>query len=169
MSEVTICSDFGTPPKKICHCFHCFPIYLPWSDGTGCHDLSLWMLKFKPTFLLSSFIFIKRLFSSSSLSAIRVVSSAYLGLLIFLPALLIPAVLHPAQHFLWCILHISLISRVAIYSLDILLFLFGTGLLFHVQFRPLVTVCVLIKLMGSLTFFTFLWINLKGWPDNHFV
>ena len=28
-------------PKKIkSHCFHCFPIYLPWSDGTGCHDLS---------------------------------------------------------------------------------------------------------------------------------
>ena len=29
-------------PKKIksCHCFHCFPIYLPWSDGTRCHDLS---------------------------------------------------------------------------------------------------------------------------------
>ena len=25
---------------KIGHCFHCFPIYLPWSDGTGCHDLS---------------------------------------------------------------------------------------------------------------------------------
>jgi len=39
----------------------------------------------------SSFIFIKRLFSSSSLSAIRVVSSAYLRLLIFLPAVLIPA------------------------------------------------------------------------------
>ena len=33
--------------------------------------------------------FIKRLFSSSSLSAIRVVSSAYLRLLIFLPAILI--------------------------------------------------------------------------------
>ena len=28
-------------PNKIkSHCFHCFPIYLPWSDGTGCHDLS---------------------------------------------------------------------------------------------------------------------------------
>ena len=28
-------------PKKIkvSHCFHCFPIYLPWSDGTRCHDL----------------------------------------------------------------------------------------------------------------------------------
>ena len=43
-----------------------------------------WMLSFKPTFRafsLSSFTFIKRLFSSSSLSAIRVVSSAYLLLL----------------------------------------------------------------------------------------
>ena len=46
---------------------------------------------FKPTFSLSSFTFIKRLFSSSSLSAISVVSSAYLRLLIFLPAILIPA------------------------------------------------------------------------------
>ena len=43
------------------------------------------MLIFKPTFSLS-FTFIKRLFSSSSLSAVRVVSSAYLRLLIFLPA-----------------------------------------------------------------------------------
>ena len=49
-----------------------------------------WMLSFKPTFSLYSFTFIKRLFSSS-LSAIRVVSSAYLRLLIFLPAVLIPA------------------------------------------------------------------------------
>ena len=44
------------------------------------------MLSFKPTFSLSFFTFIKRLFSSSSLSAIRVVSSAYLRLLIFLLA-----------------------------------------------------------------------------------
>ena len=26
--------------NKVCHCFLCFPIYLPWSDGTRCHDLS---------------------------------------------------------------------------------------------------------------------------------
>ena len=27
-------------PRKIAwHCFHCFPIYFPWSDGSGCHDL----------------------------------------------------------------------------------------------------------------------------------
>ena len=53
--------------------------------------LVFWMLNYKPTFSLSSFTFTKRLFSSSSLSAIRVVSSAYLRLLIFLPAILIPA------------------------------------------------------------------------------
>ena len=45
-----------------------------------------WILSFKPVFSLSSFTVIKRLFSSSSLSAIRVVSSAYLRLLIFLLA-----------------------------------------------------------------------------------
>ena len=77
--------------NKVCHCFHCFPIYLSWSDGTRCHDLSFWMLSFKPALSLYSFTFIKKLFSSSLLSAIRVVSSAYLRLLIFLPAILIPA------------------------------------------------------------------------------
>ena len=29
-----------TPQNKVSHCFHCFPIYLPWSGGTGCHDYS---------------------------------------------------------------------------------------------------------------------------------
>jgi len=27
------------PPKIVWYCFHCFPIYFPWSDGTRCHDL----------------------------------------------------------------------------------------------------------------------------------
>ena len=80
------------PKKIVCHSFCCFPIYLPWSDGTGCHDLSFfWMLSFKPAFSLSSFTFIKRFFSSSSLSAIRLVSSSYLRLLILLLTILIPA------------------------------------------------------------------------------
>ena len=43
-------------------------------------------------------------------------------------------VLHPAWYFTWYTLYISKISRVAIYSLDILLSLFGTSLLFHVYF-----------------------------------
>ena len=50
--------------------------------------LVFWMLSFKPTFSLSSYTFIKRLFSYS-LSAIRMVSYAYLRLLIFLLAILI--------------------------------------------------------------------------------
>ena len=49
------------------------------------------MLSFKPAFSLPSFTFIKTLFSSSSPSAVRVVSSAYLMLLIFPPTILIPA------------------------------------------------------------------------------
>ena len=84
---------------KVSKCFHCFPIYLPWTDGTGCHHLSFWMLSIKPTFSLSSFTFNKRLFSSSSLSAIMVVSSAYLRLLTFLPADLIPACVSFTQCF----------------------------------------------------------------------
>ena len=59
-----------------------------------------WMLSFKPTFSLSFFTVIKRLFSSSSLSAIRVVSSAYLRLLIFLLAILIPACASSSPAFL---------------------------------------------------------------------
>ena len=58
--------------------------------GLDAMILVSWMLNFKTTFSLSSFAFIKGLFSSS-LSAIRVVSYAYLRLLIFLPAILIPA------------------------------------------------------------------------------
>ena len=40
MVAITICSDFGAQKNNVSHCFHCFPIYLPWSDGTRCHDLS---------------------------------------------------------------------------------------------------------------------------------
>ena len=28
------------PKKIVSHCIHSFPIYLPWNDGTRCHDLS---------------------------------------------------------------------------------------------------------------------------------
>ena len=53
---------FWSSRNKVCHCFHCFPIYLPWSNGTRCHDISFfWMLSSKPAFSLSSFTLIKRL------------------------------------------------------------------------------------------------------------
>ena len=68
--------------------------------GPDAMMLVFWMLSFKPTFSLSTFTFIKRLFSSSSLSAIRVVSSAYLRFLIFLLANLIPACASSSPAFL---------------------------------------------------------------------
>ena len=58
--------------------------------GPDAMILVFWMLNYKPAFSFSSFTF-KRLLSSSSFSALRVVSSAYLRLLIFLLAILIPA------------------------------------------------------------------------------
>ena len=60
----------------------------------------IWMLSSKPAFSLSSFTFIKRFFSSSSLSEIRVVSSAYQRLLIVLPAVMIPACVASSLAFL---------------------------------------------------------------------
>ena len=68
------------PKKIVCHSFHCFPIYLPWSNGTECHDLHFLNVVLSQLFhsLLSpssrgSLIFF------FSLSAIRVVSSTYLS------------------------------------------------------------------------------------------
>ena len=68
--------------------------------GPDAMILVFWMLSFKPTFSFSSFNFNNRLFSSSLLSAIRVVSSAYLRFLIFLLAVLIPAYASSSPAFL---------------------------------------------------------------------
>ena len=59
--------------------------------GPDAMMLVFWISSFKPTFSLSFYTFIRRLFRSSVLSAIRALLSAYLGLLIFIPAILIPA------------------------------------------------------------------------------
>ena len=59
--------------------------------GLDAMIFSLWMMSFKPAFSFCSFTFIKSLFSFSSLSVIRVISSAYLKLLIFFPAIMILA------------------------------------------------------------------------------
>ena len=76
------------PINKVSHCFHCFPIYLPWSDGTGCHDLSFLNVEL----YASSLVFLH--------SLQWVVSSAYLRLLIFLLAVLIPACASSSSAFL---------------------------------------------------------------------
>ena len=80
-----------------------------------------WMLSFKPAFSFSSFSFIKSIFSSTLLSAIKVVSSAYLRLLIFLPAVLIPACAscNPVFHKRYSAYKLN--KPVTICSLDVLL------------------------------------------------
>ena len=45
-SPSVIWNDFGAHENKVCHCFHCFPIYLPWSDGTRCRDLKFLNVEF---------------------------------------------------------------------------------------------------------------------------
>ena len=67
---------------------------MPWSH--------FWMLSFKPAFSLSTFPFIKRLFSSSWFSTMRVVLSAYWTYWYFSKQPRFQLVLHPAPHFAWC-------------------------------------------------------------------
>ena len=100
MAAVTICSDFGATQKQSVTFFIVSPSIFHEVIGPDAMILVFWMLSFKPAFSPSSFTFIKRLFSSSSLSAVSVVSSAYLRLLIFLPAILIPACASSSPAFL---------------------------------------------------------------------
>ena len=100
MAAVTICNAFGAQENKICHCFHFFPIYLPWSDVTGCHDLIIifLMLNCKPAFS----------FSLSSLSRGSIVPLHFLPLKwyplhiwgwYFSQQSWLQLVIHPAWHF----------------------------------------------------------------------
>ena len=102
--------------------------------GLDAMILVFWMLSFKSNSSLSSSTSIKSLFSSSSLSAIRVASSAYLSLLIFLLANLIPACASSSPAFLMMYSACKLNKQSDNIQPDVLLSLFGTSLLFHVQF-----------------------------------
>ena len=103
MAAITICSVFGAQKIKSDTVSTFSPSISHEVMGPDAMIFVFWMLSFKPTFSLSSYTFSKRLFSSSSLSAIRVVSSAYLRLLIFFLAILIPACVSssPAFHMIY--------------------------------------------------------------------
>ena len=89
MAAVTI--FIRAQEEEIWYYFHFFPFYLSWSNGAKCHDHNFLIFSFKLALSLFSFTLIKRLFSVSSLSAIKVVPSAYLRLFLFLLPILIPA------------------------------------------------------------------------------
>ena len=134
MAAFIICSDFGAQENKVCHCFHCVPSICHEVMGLDVLIFAFLILSFKPDFSLSSFTFIRRLFSSSSLPVIRIVPSAYLRLLIFLPAISIPACNSSSLAFHMTYSAYKLKSQVTIYRLDIFLSQFGISLLFHVWF-----------------------------------
>ena len=54
MTAVTNCSDFRAQEEEICYYFHLSLLCMPWSNGTGCHDLSFLIFNFKPALSLSS-------------------------------------------------------------------------------------------------------------------
>ena len=74
MATVSVCGDFGAQENKVCHCFHFSPSICREVMGLDAMILGFWMLIFKPAFSFSSFTFTKRLFSSSLLSANKMVS-----------------------------------------------------------------------------------------------
>ena len=102
-------SDCGAQEDKICNCFNFSPSISHKVMGPDAVIFIFGMLRFKPAFSLSSFIFIKKLFSSSLLSAIRVLSPAYLRLLIFFLGILIPTCDSSSQafHVMYCAYKLS--------------------------------------------------------------
>ena len=94
--------------------------------------LVFWILSFKSGFSISSLNFIKKLLVSLHFLPLEWCHLHIWVYWYFSWQSWFQLVLHPIQHFSWCTLH--LISRLIIYSLDVLLSWFGTSLLFHVQF-----------------------------------
>ena len=69
-------------PKKInCHYFHCFPIYLPWSDGARCYDLSFLTIPVADFILISfsDYQYILRLSLSTLVLVINLVPQQQLS------------------------------------------------------------------------------------------
>ena len=91
MAAVTFCSDFRAHDWDICHNFHLSPSICHEVMGPDAMILVFLIFSFKPALSLSSFTLSKRLLSSSLLSVISVISSAYLRLLMFLLPIRIPA------------------------------------------------------------------------------
>ena len=95
MAAVTICTGFGSPQNEV---FHCFPVYLPWSDGTGCHDLIFLNVEFQAS------LFTLLLLSSRGSLVLCCHKWCHLtiwGYWYFSRQSWFHLVLHPAQHFTW--------------------------------------------------------------------
>ena len=104
MFAVTIHNDSRIKENQICHCFHFFPFYLPWSDETRCQDRSF----FNDELQVSLFT----LLSHPHQKALDDVPLHFLplqwyhlhiwGCWYFSGQSWFQLVIHPAQHFAWC-------------------------------------------------------------------
>ena len=101
MAAVTICSDFGAPKTKSDTVPTVFPSISYEVMGPDAMILVFWTLSFEPPFSLCSFTFIKRLFSSSSLSDIEWCHLHIWGYWYFSWQSWFQLVLHPVWHFAW--------------------------------------------------------------------
>ena len=114
LAIVTICNDFGAQENKICHCFHCFPIYLPSSDGSGCHDFSIFFF-FECWVLRNFFILLFHLHQETLyFLLVFLLALCHKGCVICVSEVIsfsqqswFQLVLHSAWHSTRCTLHVS--------------------------------------------------------------
>ena len=101
MAAITIDSNVGSQENKVCHSFHCFPIYFPWSDAMilvfECWDLSHLNLT-----LLFQFHQVALYFLFAFWCHLHICSHWY-----FPWQSWSHLALHPIQNFTWCILQRS--------------------------------------------------------------
>ena len=133
MAAVTVRGDCGDQERKSVAVSTFSPSICHEVMGLNAIVLDFWMLSFKPAFSFSSFTLIKRFFSSSSLSPIRLVSSAYMRLLIFLLAILIPVCESSSLAFLMMYFAYQL-NKVRVYNLEYFSYSFSLPGL--VEFQP---------------------------------
>ena len=132
MTAITICSDFGGQEKSL-SLFPLFPHHFAWSDGSRCHNLSIfecWVLSQLFTLLLH---FpqedLQFLFTFCHKGGVICISE----IIDIFPAILIPACASSSSAF--CMMYSAYkLNKQGdnIHSLDVLLSWFGTSMLFHV-------------------------------------
>ena len=107
MAAVSVCSDFGAQENKVCHCFHFSYSICHEVMGPDAMILPFLMLSFRSAFLLFSFTFIKRIFSSSCCLPLEWYHLHIWTCWYFPQKSWFQLVIHPAWHFAWYILHVS--------------------------------------------------------------
>ena len=108
MAAATVHMDFGAQENKICHCFYFFPFYLPWSDGTRCHDLRFLNVEFQGNvFTLLFHTHQKALSVPVHFLPLEWYLLRIWGFWYFSQQSWFQLVIHPAQHFTCCTQHMS--------------------------------------------------------------